>query len=364
MTVIDESSFADLADEWDDLLANCEAPTVFLTWAWVSSWRETLGRNQRLSIATARRPADGLLVGIAPMAVAHRVDGRLLRYRALQFAGAGTAASDHLDLMIRTGYEHIAEDLWAAIAELGGWDVFALDGLRPDSRLASLMSQVVGYTTRRVERMPCPVITLPDSWEAYEASLGRNHRRNLRRYARKLDDDAEGPVTLRIVTRPDDVDDTVRELASLHLKAHAAQGTKSSFAIDEVVEFHRLVAVRFLAAGMLRLFRLDIGTSAGAIEYCFSYRDTVAAFQTAYDPKWGRYGPGRRVVAEAIRIAIEEGAHRFDFLRGNEPYKEVWGAVPEFDERIWMPASPLGRVIIPLRAATRWTTGRKLTASQ
>jgi CelD/BcsL family acetyltransferase involved in cellulose biosynthesis len=360
--IIDDDALVHLAEEWDDLLAHSEAPTVFLTWAWVCSWRETLGSEQRLLIATARRPADGLLVGIAPMTVERRVDGRLLRYRALQFAGAGAADSDHLDLIIRTGHEQVAAPLWSAIIEIGGWDVFALDGLRPGSRLASLMSLHPGYKARYIERRQCPLLTLPDTWEEYATSLGSNLRRNLRRYARKLDLESTEPVTQHTVVRPAEVDRTIRELASFHVEAHVAAGTESSFAGDDVIQFHLLVAARFLDLGMLRLHRLDVGTSIAAIDYCFSYGNVVSSFQTGYDPRWSRYGPGRRILGHSIKAAIEEGATHFDFLRGDEEYKQAWGADMVFDERIWMPASALGRVVIPARTVAR-RAARRLAKS-
>ena len=356
--VLDDSAISGLAPEWDDLLADSEAPTVFLTWAWVSSWEETLGRNQRLVIAVARRPTDRLLVGIAPMAIERRIVGRVLAYRALQFAGSGVAASDHLDLVIRTGYEHVAEPLWSAVCAVRGWDVFALDGLRPGSRVAELMSRRSGFRARYVEHTTCPAVALPGSWEDYVASLGHHLRRNLKRYPRMLERDSGKPVTYRTALRPEDVDETIRGLASLHLATHAQQNTVSTFAADDVVKFHQLVATRFLAQGMLRLYRLDVGGSIAAAAYCFSYGGVVSFFQTGYDPNWGRYGPGRQVTGYAIRAAIEERAHRFDFLRGNEAYKMDWRAEPVFDERIWMPVSPIGRILIALRTVARRTTHR------
>ncbi|MCP3858508.1 MAG: hypothetical protein GY704_02550, partial [Phycisphaeraceae bacterium] len=124
VTLIDESSFAKLGDEWDDLLANSVAPTVFLTWAWVSSWRGTVGRDRQILVATARRRTDGLLLGVAPMTIERRTDGRVLRYRALQFIGGHATAADHLDLIVRTGHEDVAAPLWAAITAIDEWDVF------------------------------------------------------------------------------------------------------------------------------------------------------------------------------------------------------------------------------------------------
>ena len=359
VTVIDESSFAKLGDEWDDLLAHSVAPTVFLTWTWVSSWRATVGKDLQLLIATARRPTDGLLLGIAPMAIERRIDGRVLRYRALQFIGGHAAAADHPDFIVRTGQEGVAAPLWAAITEVDEWDVFALDGLRPDSLVATLIGRNPGYRDRHSDRTVCPVLSLPNSWEEYEAMLGRNLRRNLRRSTRNLEKESGEKVTLGTVARIEDVDKTIQYLAMLHQAASFAGGAKSTF-VHDIVEFHRLVAARLFDLGMLRLYHLDVGTHIGAVEYCFSFAGVVSSYQGGYDRRWRRHGPGRLITAHAIRAAIEEGAHSFDFLRGDEAYKDDWRAQPVYDERIWMPASPLGRVVVPLRFAAR-TFARQLT---
>ena len=87
--------------------------------------------------------------------------------------------------------------------------------------------------------------------------------------------------------------------------------------------------------------------------FCFRHGDTVSFYTTGYDPGLAAYGPGRRVLAAAIRSAIDEGATRFDFLRGNETYKRSWLAVDAFDEHIQMPVGARGRLISQMRAAIR-----------
>jgi CelD/BcsL family acetyltransferase involved in cellulose biosynthesis len=239
------------------------------------------------------------------------------------------------------------------------WDVFALDGLRPGSLVAELMGRNPGAGAYHSDRTVCPVLSLPNTWEEYEAILGRKFRQNLRRSARNLEKESGQKVTLGTVTRIEDVDKTIQDLAMLHQEAYVAGGSKSTF-VHDVVEFHRLVASQFFELGMLRLHHLDIGTQIGAIEYCFSFAGVVSNYQGGYDRRWSRYGPGRLITSHAIRAAIEEGAHTYDFLRGDEAYKDDWRAQPAYDERIWMPASPLGRVVVPLRFAAR-TFARQLT---
>lgn len=321
--------------------------------------RATVGRDLQLLVATARRSTDGLLLGIAPMAIERRVEGRVLRYRALQFIGGHAAAADHLDLIVRTGHEDVARPLWAAITDVDKWDVFALDGLRPGSIVATLAGLNPGYGARQSDRTVCPVLSLPNSWEEYEARLGRKFRQNLRRSARNLEKESAEKVTLHTVTRCEDVDTTIQDLAMLRDDASVGGSSGSTF-VHEIVEFHRQVASRFFERGMLRLYRLDIGSHVAAAEYCSSFGGIVSDYQGGYDRRWSRHGPGRLITSHAIRAAIEEGAHSFDFLRGDEAYKDDWRAEPAFDERIWMPASPLGRVVVPLRFVAR-KVARQLT---
>jgi CelD/BcsL family acetyltransferase involved in cellulose biosynthesis len=360
--VIDDLS--PLVGEWTDLLHATEAPSMFMTLPWVSAWRETLGKDVQLVIATSRRMEDGQLLGVAPFAIAKRVNARLLRYRALEFVGGGQAAADHLDLIIRTGYEDQAERLWDAVVAAGRWDVTALDGLRPNSHLARVITRQDGFRQQYLEQRDCPAVPLPSSWEEYEASLGKNLRRNLRRYGRAMEAEATSPIIERTVADPEEAVRTIEDLAELHTQLYAGRRSTSSFAAPPILEFHRAFSRRALEAGMLRMHRLEVGSSIAAIDYGCSYQRVFYNFQSGYDLRWARFGPGRRLTSFAIKAAIDEGAKCFDFLRGNEAYKSEWGAVAVHDDRIWMPASRLGRVVVPLRSAARSIRNRAMRVKE
>lgn len=334
---------AALEPEWDELLDASDAPTIFLTWTWVSTWLETLGRDHRPLVVTARDPSDGSLVGMAPLAIENRKRLPLPPHRALVMIGAHQAAADHLDLVVRTGHIHVAEALWSAARHTGDWHLLDLDGLRPGSHLA-------GYALRTSEPIsnrssPCPYITLPGSWEDFRAGLGRNLRQNLGRYARKLDREASGEVRETLVSGPGAAEAAVVDLAALHRRSWAATGEATTFLDPGMVEFHRLLAPRLDRDGRLRLHRLDVGDRVAAIIYCFRHGDVMSFYQTGYDPELSRYGPGRRLMAAAIRSAIEEGAKEFDLLRGDEDHKRRWSTAVRIDRRIVSGNGLRGRVV-------------------
>ena len=51
-------------------------------------------------------------------------------------------------------------------------------------------------------------------------------------------------------------------------------------------------------------------------------------YQTGIEPTLYQNEPGHFLFTEAIRRSIEKGFQKFDFLRGDESYKQAWNAKP------------------------------------
>jgi CelD/BcsL family acetyltransferase involved in cellulose biosynthesis len=343
-----------LADEWDELLADSAAPTIFLTWAWVDAWRSTIGTDCALASVAARDPATGRLLGVAPFVIDERAHPQRPAHRALSFIGSGMAAPDHLDLVVRRGHEAVvAPALWAAASRQADADVHDFDGVRDGSLLAAAALRRADDLPRFAKPAPCPFIELPETWEAYEGSLGRHLRHSLRRHARKLERDADGRSSCRLATEPEDVEATISALGRFHEQGGRLLRDFPGLHIPELAEFHRRVALRFAQSGRLRLYRLDVGDDVAAIVYCLRYGDTVSLCHAGYDSTFARYGPGRHLIAHAIGASIAEGAAEFDLLRGDEEHKSRWANRVRHDLRILKPASTKGRMLLGLRAALR-----------
>jgi CelD/BcsL family acetyltransferase involved in cellulose biosynthesis len=61
---------------------------------------------------------------------------------------------------------------------------------------------------------------------------------------------------------------------------------------------------------------------------------TSYLYNSAFDRAWGSLAPGMVLVAEDIRLAIEEGCTVFDLLKGDYAYKYRFGAVPRRVRRL------------------------------
>jgi CelD/BcsL family acetyltransferase involved in cellulose biosynthesis len=77
---------------------------------------------------------------------------------------------------------------------------------------------------------------------------------------------------------------------------------------------------------MLRIFGLRFNRKIVAVTLAFVYRNTLYAFAGGHDPEFEAQGFGRLLLFESLRHAFEQGYRAWNFLRGNEPDKLLWGA--------------------------------------
>ncbi|MCY3979181.1 MAG: hypothetical protein OXG23_13865, partial [Chloroflexi bacterium] len=84
----DESAFAELKSDWNELLGRAPMNRVFYTWEWQSTWWEAYKPGE-LWILTCH--ANGVIKGIAPLFIAETEGGR-----SVQIIGCGDV-TDYLD---------------------------------------------------------------------------------------------------------------------------------------------------------------------------------------------------------------------------------------------------------------------------
>ncbi len=84
-----------------------------------------------------------------------------------------------------------------------------------------------------------------------------------------------------------------------------------------------------LDRGQLRMVWTELAGRPIAAEYDFTGGSAVYYYQTGIEPTAQAVSPGWLGMIGSLKLAIEQGYRRFDFLRGDEPYKASWGAAPE-----------------------------------
>jgi CelD/BcsL family acetyltransferase involved in cellulose biosynthesis len=311
----DPKALDDLADEWLALLQRSASDMVFLTPAYQRVWWRHLGEGE-LILLTARE--DGDLVGVAPV---FSTDGRVL-----QTAGC-VEVTDYLDWISAPGREE--EVLGAMLDFLAEVDTPAWNGMNlcnihqasPTLDALPALARKRDWEVKTEVQEVCPVVDLPDTWDAYLDSLDGKDRRNLRRKLRRAE--AAEEVRWYIVGPEHDLAEEVEDFLALMAKSAPE---KAEFLTATMKDFFRELAKATFQSGWLQLSFLEWREQKLASYLSFVYGNRVLVYNSGLDwETFPKLGAGIVLTGYLIQRAIAEGRDEYDFLRGDEGYKYSFG---------------------------------------
>lgn len=323
--------FSILADEWDNLAQRGMTDTPFQTLAYQKAWWTHLHpENGRLHTVTVRNEQNKLLA----IACLYNLDG------ALYFNGC-VEETDYLDLI--TSAEH-AEAAWQAILDclcspnFPEWHTMDLCNIPETSPTRTILSQEAqrrGFLINERVNEVCPVIRLPETFEAYLDSIDSKQRREINRKLRRA---GAADAQLIVVGPDDDIDTAVADFLDLLQKSTfekrewLTDGRRAVF-YDAAHAAHK--------AGTLQLLFIEVRGKKAAGLFNFDYKDRIWVYNSGLDPAlFGALSLGVVLTAMSIEYAIENGRSTFDFLRGNETYKYRFGAEDTTIYRLHLERSP------------------------
>ncbi len=282
------------AAQWDQLVDSSPLPSPFLRSWWLIG---TGGPGRHFLLVV-----DG----------AHLLGGLALEKRhpmlSVRMMGDGSLCPDHLDLLAASGHEAAVVSLLRDWLCRPGERLLDLKGIRAGSRLIEALPG-------RVHREPmavAPFAPLPDTPEAYRATLPSQFRRNLRVSARRIAAEGVTHHSIRgraVLQRLD----TLREL-------HQSQwGSRSGF----LPVFDRFAAgfAGGCAADEVVVHELGNDNLVVATVTAFEVAGRVSLYQSGRltDRRWR--DATTVLLAAIIEDACARGFSEVDFLRGDEPYK-------------------------------------------
>ncbi|MBM4036594.1 MAG: GNAT family N-acetyltransferase, partial [Planctomycetes bacterium] len=323
-----------------------------------------------------RNPKSGRLVGLAPLYRSRvRASYGLGSLRRAGFIGDRSGDSEYLDFIIEPGREE--EVLRAFLDRIEGWDL-AQFWLVPESSPNLAVLRRIAAERRWLaeeKRWPCLAIQLPGDWESYLATLQPRFRSKLRSLLRRLPGGTGSQVSggtgvppvavFDQCTDPAELPERLESLFALHQARWRAAGKPGSFADPARRGFYREMAEGLLRRGWLRFHSLRLGPPGHrpearatnhrpeacatkqrpegcatindhevaqasrlwvAHEFSFEHLGRVYFLQQAFDAARADLNAGTALKAHAIRESIARGAREYDFLGGDAPYKQKWGA--------------------------------------
>jgi CelD/BcsL family acetyltransferase involved in cellulose biosynthesis len=301
-----------LAGQWDALVREDPAATVFQTWPWIHAWWNTYGEPNRAFLVFLH--ADDRLIGIAPL------------YRKTvgtedEIAFMGHGRADYLDLIARDAdRQRVAEAVFAALGAEPGWSLARLRNIPADSPTAHQLpaaARSVGLWVLRDPDEVCPVL-VRDGREPTPEALLRKYR--VRRAANGL----------RRMGRFEVVDLTDVEAARAQLPGFFEQHvrrwqntpTPSLFLDPQNRQFYEQMVAQLMPTGHLLFTVARLDGRPIACHFGFDFGGRVFWYKPAFDPAFASRSPGTTLLEHLIRLMVDRGRWELDFTIGDEPFKQ------------------------------------------
>ena len=310
------TSFQDIESEWESVLQDSPADTLFLTPQWQKVWWDTFGDGRTMCGFSYPFPDGASGNGAAAIASLAK-SGDTVAFMGSQ------DTFDYNDFPIRPGHE---EGFYKALLECmeeQDCRMLRLDSLRESSPTLELFPEMArgqGYTVDIEQEDVTSGIDLPGTWDEYLGLLNKKDRHELRRKLRRMDSQTDWKWYS--ISEPAQVKERLSEFITLMRQSRT---DKDEFMTPERERFFYNITQRMAELGQLQLYFLDMDGSSVATSLCFDYGGSRLLYNSGYDPEYGYFSVGLLLNAMCLKDAIERGIAYFDFLRGPEPYKAHLG---------------------------------------
>ena len=305
-TIINET-IAGLNSYWHNPALGLKWDIPFVLPPWLEVWRQSFAPESKVYIPVFKEGET--LLGIAPL---------LLKEDTVSLIGSPNVC-DYLDFIPAAGKER--EFFTALLDDLRqkGVKTLELNPVRPESAAMSILLELAkqsGYQVSSKQEDVSPELALPGSFDDYLESLSTTQRHEIRRKLRKLE--KAGTVNYRIVKEPAEAQTTLEAFFKMFVESRRE---KSEFLTGDMKSYFQSLVQALSVAGVLRIGVLELDSLPVAMVMCFDYNDIIYLYNCGFDPRYEYLSVGLISKISYIRDSIEKGKKRFDFLKGNEPYK-------------------------------------------
>jgi CelD/BcsL family acetyltransferase involved in cellulose biosynthesis len=308
---VTKESFDSLATYWTKPTHSLPWNIVFVLPAWLEVWWQAFGTGAELDLAAVREGEQ--IIGLAPL----KVDGK-----TASFVG-GADVCDYLDFITAPGREVDFFNVLLDDLKRRGIERLDLRPVRPDSMVMTKLVDVVKKRGGEVLCQPEDVsfeMDLPVTWEDYLEHLSTKQRHEVRRKLRRLLE--AGKIDYRCSKAGEGLAGFMDTFLKLFV---VSREDKADFMTPQMEAFFRSMADTMASIGLLRTGVLELDTRPVAMILGFDYNDCMYLYNSAFDPQYQALSAGLLSKVLCIKASIEEGKKRFDFLKGNETYKQHLG---------------------------------------
>jgi len=272
----------------------------------------TFGNKKELFICVGRKYRE--IIGIAPFMKEHK---------ALRLIGDPDLC-DYGDFILREGDEIRFLEMLFTYLKSKEIEEIDLGRIPANSRLYKALDTsdkkgVCKLLTGNRENLY--ILDLPETWDTYLNMLSSKERHEIRRKFRRLFN--AGEIEFRDDIPHNEAIDIFISLFKMN------RPDKAEFMDKEREAFFRTLVKEMGVHGLLRLYTLFLNQTPVASVMCIDDRESLYLYNNGYNKAFGYLSVGLLSKILVIKKGIHQRRKRFNFLRGDEAYKQRLGGKAE-----------------------------------
>jgi CelD/BcsL family acetyltransferase involved in cellulose biosynthesis len=322
--VSDVETFRSLRETWNNLLRESGDNNIFLTWEWLFTWWQHYGRDKKLRILLIKE--SDRIIAIAPF--------MQWKYRKGIFnidviENLCSIECDYSGIILtERRQESVAILLDCLVKITRDCHVIVRMSHIPENSdfISVLREQYPAFSSSflLIEQpvSSCPYIMLPANWEDFFSTISKKRRQHLRQATKTLQKDHV--VEFKKYDGGDDLREQLQVLFELHQKRWQDKNIISKFIKPEARDFYLDVSKAFYQNNWLDFSFLNVDGKPVSAAWGFNYNNEFCYMTCTFDPDYSNYGVGNLHIMKLIEYSIQNGQRKFDFLKGNEAFKNQW----------------------------------------
>jgi CelD/BcsL family acetyltransferase involved in cellulose biosynthesis len=311
ITTIDQME--SLQSDWDQLTIE-----PLQSFAWHFAWWKNFQHLGQLNLFVLE--VKGRVVGIAPLYI-DRWGGQ----KRLRFIGSGTTCTDYATLIVaEQWHDRFVKEITSEVA--ASTAMLELEGVSGNEPHDSFMEQFGDRFWRYdIELEPTWILELPEEWTEFIAGSKKSLRRKIKKAEKRL---ASDEFEIRSTLDELPLEEGWDLLVKLHQSRFEGKGEPGAFKDEHFTNFLHDAVVALNEDDRVEIIvAFHEGEPMGAHLILLGPAGP-RLYQAGIEMTKSKFEPGHLLITYAVRRAIERGHNVFDFLRGTEPYKPYWGAIP------------------------------------
>ena len=320
-------------ENWDEVYLADRHARYFLSFRFLRDWMASF--TGHWFVLAAKPTIKSRYEAFLPlrMRTSAREDGHCVS----ELMMAGNYGADYAGMVALSDRERTAMPAFARALKLLHWSQVAFDYVPADDRryrhlLVSLMDSNLKFRTEsrvntrdNVDNLICPVVHLPEDWEAYLAGLSANMRQKLRRLLRAFEAD---PALEIVQPTAGNLVQYIEQMNRLWLGKWEER--KGSERARQILATNRRMILDAFSRGdlFMPILRHEGQLVAALTTFVDPLKHAAHFFMTGRDESFDGPAPGLLLHGYSIRELMGRDIRTYDFLRGNEPYKLLFGPTP------------------------------------